>query len=136
MDFWHKTSNTNFINFQMINFSTTFCVFTVYIFTLVWMKFSSIHFLWNHINGTLHIELEWGNEFICNRWLNTSSSLVIIWIVLKVYLHFVIYSNDYKIFTYIYINHSISISKWDFFLQSCSLGFELLISSAICTKPF
>jgi hypothetical protein len=122
MDFWHKASNTIFINFQMIIFFNKLLFIHMlhkctHLHLFEW-KFSYIFFLWNHINRTLHMELKWGNEFICNIWLNTSSSLVIIWIVLKVYLHFVIYCDDYNFLTNIYFDHLISISKWDLFLQS------------------
>jgi len=43
----------------------------------------------------------------------------------EVYLHFVVYWHVYKFSINIFFNHLILISKWDFFLQSYSLGFEL-----------
>jgi hypothetical protein len=45
-------------------------------------------------------------------WLSISSSLVIVWMVFEVYLHFAVYHDDYKIFINIISNHLISISKW------------------------
>jgi hypothetical protein len=67
------------------------------------------------MSKTLDIELKWDNKFICNILLNTSSSLVIIWMVFEVYLHFVVYGYDYKFFINIFFILLISISKWDFF---------------------
>jgi hypothetical protein len=101
---------------------------SIYVFThlrLFEWKTSSKFFLWNHMSGILHIELKWDIELIYNIWLSTSSSLVIIWMVLKIHLRFVVYWYDYNFFINIFFNHLISISKWDFFLQSYSLGFEL-----------
>ncbi len=63
-----------------------------------------------------------------------SSNLVIVWMVFEVYLHFAIYWYDYNFFINIVFNHLISISKWDFFLQSYSLGFELLYSKYYLQK--
>jgi hypothetical protein len=65
--------------------------------------------------GILHIKLKWDNEFICNIWLNTSSNLLIVWMVFEIYLHFVVYRYNYIFFTNILFNHLISTSKWDFF---------------------
>lgn len=137
MDFWHKASNTILINFEMISFfQQTFVYSHVTHLHLFEWKFSSIHFLWNHVNGTLHIEMKWGNEFIRNIWLTTWSSLLIIWIVFKVYLHFVIYCDDYNFLINIYFNNLKSISKWDLFLQSSYLGFELPYSKYYLHKTF
>jgi hypothetical protein len=90
-----------------------------YVFThlcLFEWKTSSKCFLWNHMSGILHIELKWDNELIYDIWwLSTSSSLVIIWMVFEIHLHFVVYWYDYKFFINILFNHLISISKWDFF---------------------
>jgi hypothetical protein len=117
-------ANTILVTFQMIMaFQQTFIHSHIYV--CLNEKPHSDFFWWNHMNGILHIELTWDNELICNIWLSTSSSLIIVWMVLEVYLHFAIYCDDYKIFTNILFNHLISISKWDFFLQSYSLGFEL-----------
>jgi len=90
MDFCHKSSFTIIVIFQMIVFfQKHLCIHT---FMLVWMK-NLIHvcFLWNHMNGPFHIELKWDNEFICNIWLNTSLSLVIIWMIFEIYLQFIVY---------------------------------------------
>jgi hypothetical protein len=41
----------------------------LYVFThlhLFEWRISSRCFLWNHMSGTLHIELKWDNELICN----------------------------------------------------------------------
>jgi hypothetical protein len=82
-----------------------------YIFTHVCL------FEWKNSSrcGILHIKLKWDNELICNIWLNTSSNLLIIWMVFEIYLHFVVYRYNYIFFTNILFNHLISISKWDFF---------------------
>jgi hypothetical protein len=131
MDFWHKSSLTILIIFQHDSvFSKNFYVFT-HLCLFEW-KTSSICFLWNQMNGTIDIELKWDNEFICNIWLSTSLSLVIIWMVFKVYFHFVLYWWDYIFFTF--FNHLISISNWDFFLQSYYLGFELPYSNYYLQK--
>jgi len=45
--------------------------------------------------------------------------------VFEVYFHFAIYWYEYNFFINIFFNHLISISKWDVFWQSYSLGFEL-----------
>jgi hypothetical protein len=108
-----------------------------YVFThlrLFECKTSSICFLWNHMNGTFHIELKWDNEFICNIWLSTSSNLVIVWMVFKVYFHFAIYWYNYNFFNNTFFNHLISISKWNFLWQFYSLGFELPYSKYYLQK--
>jgi hypothetical protein len=66
-------------------------------------------------------------QWIHMIWLSvsSSSSLVILWMVFEIYLPFAVYHDDYNFFINIIFNHLISISKWDFFLQSYSLGFEL-----------
>jgi hypothetical protein len=90
----------------------------LYVFThlhLFKWKNSSRCFLWNHMSGTLHIELKWDSELICNIWLSTSLSLVIVWMVFEVYLHFAVYWYNYNFFTNIFFNHLILTSKWDFF---------------------
>ncbi len=68
------------------------------------------------MSETLHIKWRWDNEFICNIWLSTSSSLIIIWMIFEICLHFVIYCDNYFFFINILFNHLMSISKWDFFL--------------------
>ncbi len=94
-------------------FSTNFYVFT-HLCLFEW-KTSSKCFLRIHMNGiTLHIKLKWDNE-LCNKWSSISSNLVIIWMVLEIYLHFVIYHYDYNFFTTILFNNLILISKVEFF---------------------
>jgi hypothetical protein len=57
--------------------------------------------------------------------------------VFEIYLPFAIYHDDYNFFINIIFNHLISISKWDLFLQSYSLGFELPYSKYhLQKKPF
>ncbi len=113
-------------------------IFMYSYFMLVWMK-NLIQMFFCEItwmdSPCLH-EWKWDNEFICNIWLSTSSSLIIVWMVLEVYLQFAVYCDDYKIFTNILFNHLISISKWDFSLQYYSLGFELLYSKYHLQKNF
>jgi len=78
--FWHKAPNkTNCYLSNDSVFSTNFYVFT-HLRLFEWKTLSKC-FSWNHMSGTLHIKLKWGSEFICNIWLNTPSSLVIIWMV-------------------------------------------------------
>jgi hypothetical protein len=109
--FLHKSLLQNSCYLSIDNvFSTNLYVFT-HLCLFEW-KISFICFLWNHINGTLHIELKWDNEFTCNIWWNISSSLVIVWMVFEVYLHFVIYHDNYNFLTNIIFNQLISISKW------------------------
>jgi hypothetical protein len=78
----------------------------LYVFTHLWL------FEWktSSKSGILHIKLKWDNELICNIWLSTSSNLLIVWMILKIYLHFAIYQ-----YNYIFFNHLISTSKWDLF---------------------
>ncbi len=76
------------------------------------------------MNETFHIELKWYNQLIFNIWLNISSNVVIIWIILIIYLHFVVYYNMY-FFTNILFNHLISIKKCNFFWQLHYLVVEL-----------
>jgi hypothetical protein len=76
--------------------------------------------------GILHIKLKWYNELICNIWLSTSSNLLIVWMVFEIYLHFVVYWYNFIFFTNILFNHLIFNFKVGFFLQSFSLGFEIL----------
>jgi hypothetical protein len=134
MDFLHKPSNIIIVTFQMTIFSTHIYVFT-HLCLFEW-KTSFICFLWNHMNGILHITMKWDNELICNIWLSTSSSLIIVWMVFEVYLHFAIYHDNYKFFTNIFFNHLISISKWIFFHKFIIWVFNYLIPSTICRKPF
>jgi len=119
MDFWHNSyylSNDNVCSRDFYVF-THLCLFE-------W-KTSSKCFLRIHMNGiTFHIKLKWDNEFICNKWSSISSNLAIIWMVFEIYLHFIIYHDDYNFFTTILFNNLISISKVDFF-TIYSLGFEL-----------
>jgi hypothetical protein len=63
------------------NFSSRFVFFT-HLCSFEW-KSSYIYFLWNHMNGTFHMELKWYNQLIFNIWLGISSKLTIIWIFLK-----------------------------------------------------
>jgi hypothetical protein len=128
MDFWHISSLTIFVIFQMIVF------FQKTHLRLFEWKTSSKCFLWNHMNGTLHIELKWDNELICNIWLSISSNLVIVWMVFEIYLHFAIYRYDYNFFTNILFNHLISISKWDFFFTILLFGFWTTLFQVLFAK--
>jgi hypothetical protein len=83
--------------------------------------------------GILHIKLKWDNEFICNIWLNTSSNLLIVWMVFEIYLHFVVYRYNYIFFTNIVFNHLISTSKWDF-LTIFFFGFWNILFQILFTK--
>jgi hypothetical protein len=88
-------------------------------------KISSKWFLWNHKNGTFHMELKWYNQLIFNIWLNISSSFAIIWIILRIYLHFVIYWYMYQFFTNAFFNQLKSIKNYSFFWQLHYLTIEL-----------
>jgi hypothetical protein len=90
-------------------FSTKFYVFT-HLHLFEW-KISFRCFLWNRMNGTFHIELKWNNEFICNIWLYTSSSLIVISMILK-YIRPLHYHDNHNFFINIFFNHLISILKW------------------------
>jgi len=112
----------NFCYFSNDNvFSTNFYVLT-HLCLFEW-KISFKCFSWNHMNEILHIKLKWDNEIICNIWLSTSWSLVIVWMVFEIYLHFAVYHDDDHFCTNIIFNHLTSISKWIFFLQSYFLDF-------------
>jgi len=56
----------------------------------IWMKTTSKYFLWNRRNETFYMELKWYHQLIFNISLNISSSFVIIWIIFRIYLHFVV----------------------------------------------
>jgi hypothetical protein len=71
-----------------MNFSTNF-FFSTHLCLFEW-KTSSKYFLWNHRNETYNMELKWYDQLIFNISLNISSSFVIIWIIFRVYLHFVV----------------------------------------------
>jgi hypothetical protein len=84
--FLHKASNKILVTFQLTMFFQQNYMYS-HIYACLNENLIQI-FLWNHINGTLHIELKWDNELICNKWLNISSSLVIVWMVFEVYFAF------------------------------------------------
>ncbi len=134
MDFGHKSSFTILVIFQMIVFFQKTYMYYTNLCLFEW-KFSSKCFLWNHMNRTLHIELKWDNELIWNIWLNTSSNLVMFWMVFKVYLHFVVYWYNYNFFINIFFNHLILILKWDFFNNIILWVLNYLIPS-ITKKKF
>ncbi len=92
-------------------------------FTFVWVKIFTLIFLWTHMNETFSIELKWYNQFIFNIWLSTSTSLVVVWMVFGVYLHFVVYWYDNNFFMNVLFNHLISISKQFFLFTILFLGF-------------
>jgi hypothetical protein len=117
------------------------CLTKIYVFThsrLFEWETSSKFFLWNRRNGILHVNLKWDNELICNIQLNISSSLVVIWMVFIVYLHFAIYHDNSNFLTYKLFSHLISISKWDFFGQSkLFFGFwTMLFQIPFAKNPF
>ncbi len=65
------------------------------------------------------------------------TSLVIVWMVFGVYLHFVVYWYDYKFFMNIFLNHLISISKQVFLFTILFLGFwTTLFQVQFAKKPF
>jgi len=70
-----------------MNFSTNFFFNTL---MFIWMKTTSKYFLWNRRNETFYMELKWYHQLIFNISLNISSSFVIIWIIFRIYLHFVV----------------------------------------------
>jgi hypothetical protein len=95
MDFWHKTLNTIlFTSQKRIIFHQDFYFSHIYARL---NENSHIYILWNHMNGTFHMELKWYNQLIFNIWLGVSSKLTVIWILLK------------YIFTNMYFNPLISI---------------------------
>jgi hypothetical protein len=107
-------------------FSANFYVLT-YLCLFEWKK-SSKCFSWNHMSEIFHIKLKWGNEIICNIWLNTSWSLVIVWIVFETYFHFAVYRDDYK---------SLNINfKMRFFLTILFFGFCTLFQVPFANNPF
>jgi hypothetical protein len=103
----------------------------VWIENLIQMFFVRSH----EWNSSRTIELE-QRELICNIWLTTSLSLVIVWMVFEVYLHFAIYHDDYKFLTNIFFNHLILISKWFFFYNLIFWVLQLLYSNYHLQKTF
>jgi hypothetical protein len=83
---------------------------------------------------TLHIELKWDNEFLCNIWLNISSSLVIVWMVFYVYFHFTVYWYNYNFFTNIFFNHLISNFKVGFVFTILFFGFWITLFQVLFAK--
>jgi hypothetical protein len=67
-----------FTHLHLFEWKTMFRVFC----ELTWMNF-------------FNMELKQYNQLIFNIWLSTSTSLVIVWMVFGVYLHFVVYWYDY-----------------------------------------
>ncbi len=102
MDFGHKSSFTILVIFQMIVFFQKTYMYYTHTCLFEW-KNSSNCFLWNHMNRTLHIELKWDNELIRNIWLNTSSNLVIFWMIFEVYFT-LYYIGTISIFSLIYFS--------------------------------
>ncbi len=81
--------------------------------------------------------MKWYNQLIFNIWLNTSTSLVIVWMVFGIYFHFVIYWYNYNCFMNMFFNHLISISK--IFLKIYNLipwVLNYFIPITVCKKPF
>jgi hypothetical protein len=65
------------------------------------------------------------------------TSLVIVWMVFGVYLHFVVYLYDYNFFMNIFCNHLISISKQVFLFTILFLVFwTILFQVQFAKKPF
>ncbi len=71
MDFWHKSSHTNLVIFQMIMFFKK--LLYIHTLMLVWLKnFIQLFFVKSHEWNSSY-RIEWDNEVICNIWLNTKS---------------------------------------------------------------
>jgi hypothetical protein len=129
MYFWHKSSNTILVIFQMI----VVCQKT---------------FMYSHIYACLdekpHLDLEffiqiWNGtmtELICNIWLSTSSNFLSFEWFLKYictlqYINTIIY-----FFINIFPNHLIRTSKWDVFYNLFLWVLKYLIPSIIYKKLF
>jgi hypothetical protein len=109
-----------FTHLHLFEWKTMFRVFC----ELTWMNF-------------FNMELKQYNQLIFNIWLSTSTSLVIVWMVFGVYLHFVVYWYDYIFFMNIYFNHLISISKQIFLFTILFLGFwTTLFQVQLAKNPF
>ncbi len=108
MDFWHNSYTFQMIMFfqQTFMYSHIYACLNEKLHPNVFWEFT-----WMELH---HIKLKWDNE-LCNKWSSISSNLVIIWMVFEIYLHFVIYHDDYNFFTIILFNNLILISKVEFF---------------------
>jgi hypothetical protein len=135
MDFWHKASNTILFTFQSIvlNQFRHLCIHT---YMFIWMKnLIQMFFVKSH-EWNFSYKIEMGH--LCNIWLNTSSHLVIVWMVFEVYLHFAIYCDNYNfLMMNIFFKHLLSISKWVFFLYNLILlVLNYIIPNTTSKKPF